>query len=37
MGAFDISRMAIVEFENEGAGQNEMIEFETNVVYRGEA
>jgi hypothetical protein len=36
-GGFNVSCVAIIEFENEGVGKNEMLEFETNAVYRGEA
>jgi hypothetical protein len=32
---FSVHCLATVEFENEGVGQNETIQFETTVVYRG--
>jgi hypothetical protein len=34
---FNVSCVAIIEFANEGVGANETLEFESNVVYRGEA
>jgi hypothetical protein len=36
-GGFRVSRVAIIEFENEGVGKNERLEFEANALYRGEA
>jgi len=35
-GGFHVSCIAVIEFENEGVGKNEMLEFEANVVYSGE-
>jgi hypothetical protein len=34
---FNVSCVGMIEFENEGVGKNEMLEFETDAVYRGEA
>ncbi len=34
---FKVSCVAIIEFENEGVGKTERLEFEANAVYRGEA
>ena len=34
---FNVSCVAIIEFENEGVGKNERLEFAANAVYRGEA
>lgn len=34
---FRVSCIAVVDFETEGVGKNEALEFQTTAVYRGEA
>jgi hypothetical protein len=33
---FRVSCVAVIDFETEGVGENEVLEFETTAVYRGE-